>query len=76
MNADDWVKVIGAIASGLVLVLASATALWVKLDAYHKEVNGTQEALLDLTRKSAHAEGILEEQTKPANQSGGPVGPT
>ena len=60
MTGDDWVKVIGAIASGLVLVLAAITALWAKVHEYHRGVNGRMDQLLELTRQSSMALGRLQ----------------
>ena len=59
MTGDDWVKIIGAIASGLVLIIASISALWFKVRDYQRDVNGRMDQLLELTRRSAQAEGRL-----------------
>jgi len=60
VTADDWVKIIGAIASALVLVLGAIGLLWANVHEYRQEVNGKMSELLDLTRTSARAEGRLE----------------
>jgi hypothetical protein len=59
MTADDWVKIISAIASGLVLILGAIAALWLKVHGYRSEVNGRMDQLLELTRSSAIAQGRL-----------------
>ena len=60
MSADDWVKVIGALAGATVIVLGAIGALYVKVHAYEQRVNGRLGELLELTRSSAKAEGRLE----------------
>jgi len=69
MSADDWVKIIGAIGASLVLVLGSIGALYVKVVEYRREVDGKMGQLLELTRRSAHAEGRLEGSPPPTSSS-------
>jgi hypothetical protein len=59
MTADDWVKIISALASGVVLILGAIATLWVKVHGYRSEVNGRMDQLLELTRSSAVAQGRL-----------------
>ena len=59
MTADDVIKLVGALAAGLALVLAAIGALYVKVRDYHTEVNGKMGALITLTDQSAHASGQL-----------------
>lgn len=72
MNSDDWVKIIGAIGSALVLVLGAVGVLYAKVHQYSERVNGRLSELLELTRKSSRAEGKLEADP-PTIRSSGPT---
>ncbi len=66
MNADDWVKIIGAIASGVLVVLGGQRVLWEKIHEYRREVNGRIDELLRATREAAHAQGKEEGRSEAA----------
>jgi hypothetical protein len=55
MSADDWVKIIGALAAGIVIILAA-------LERTHRLVNSRMTELLNLTRTSARAAGRASER--------------
>jgi hypothetical protein len=63
MTADDWVKLIGAAAGGLVVVLGAIGALYVKIHQVGTAVNGRLSQLLSVTSAAAKAEGMLEVQS-------------
>ena len=62
MSGDDWVRIIGAIAAGIVLILGALAAVFQQIRATHSLVNSRMDELLMLTRTSGHAEGMLEQQ--------------
>jgi len=57
VTADDLVKIIGAVAGAVVIVLSAMGTLWVRIGAYRREVNGRMTELMDLTREAAEARG-------------------
>lgn len=59
MNADDWVKIIGAVAAGLAITLTAIGALYVQIAKTHRLVNSRMSELLELTRTASRAEGQL-----------------
>jgi hypothetical protein len=63
VSADDWVKIIGALASASVVLIGAMGALYVKIEQIHRVVNSRMTELLDLTRRSARAQGQLERAT-------------
>ena len=65
MQADDWVKVITAVAGALVVILGAIGALWAKVHAVGATVNGRMTELLELTRKASKAEGVAEGSRSP-----------
>jgi len=60
VSADDLVKVIAALAAGMVAVLGGVGALWQKIHGLEEKVNGRLTELLELTRKASRAEGRLD----------------
>jgi len=73
MTPDDWVKIIGALATAVALVLGAIGALWRTVHQYRREINGRMDEFLALTRESAEARGRLAAKRDPGRlQSGGP----
>jgi hypothetical protein len=64
MSGQDWVAIIGATGGALVLVLGAISALYVRIQLYHREINGRMDQLLETTRTSGVAEGRLERPRK------------
>jgi hypothetical protein len=62
MSADDLVKLIGAMAGAVVVILGAIGALYARVRDLHKAVNGRMDQLLELTKSSATAQGHLEEK--------------
>lgn len=57
MTAEDWVRIISAIAAGFVLVIGAIGAVYAQVVRTHQLVNSRMSELLELTRTSATAEG-------------------
>jgi predicted component of type VI protein secretion system len=64
VTAQDLALVIGALASGLALVLGAIGALWVKLHSYQSQVDGRMAELLSLIKPAAPAQGGAESLRK------------
>jgi hypothetical protein len=62
MSADDLVKIIGAIAGAVVIVLGAIGACYARVMQLHQSVNGRMTQLLELTKQSSVAQGHLEEK--------------
>jgi len=60
VTADDWVKIIGAIAGAVVLVVGAIGAVYVQLAKLREQVNGRLTQLLELTERSSEARGRLQ----------------
>jgi len=76
MTADDIVKVIGAAAPAIVMVLGALAALWARI---HEHSPGVTMSVQDFQRTiEANRETRAEPRTTrpPANQSGGPSATT
>jgi len=77
VTPDDWVKVIGAIAAGVAVVLGAIGALWRTVHTYRSEINGRMDEFLALTREASEARGRLSVRDDPGRlQSGGPSAST
>jgi hypothetical protein len=60
VTVDDQVRLIAAIAAGIVTILGALGSLYLQLHRYQQRVDGRLTELLELTRSSAKAEGKLE----------------
>jgi hypothetical protein len=60
VTSDDWVKIIGALAGGSVLVISAFVRLELAVRDTHRLVNSRMTELLDITKASALAQGKLE----------------
>lgn len=76
MTSDDLVKVIGAVAASLAIVLGAVGTLWAKVHEYRAEVNGKMQQLIELTAVSSRAEGRLEGEQPPRESEPRPSGHT
>ena len=66
MSATDLVAIIAAITA----LLGSRTAMFVQLRRLELRVDGRLSELLELTRKSSKAEGVLEGSNTPSPSDG------
>lgn len=60
MTSQDWVAIIGAVAAGVVMILAAIGALYARIHGYQQQIDGRMSELLALTRTASRAEGRLE----------------
>ena len=59
MNSADWVAIIGAGGAAVALVIAAVGAVYMQARQTHELVNSRMTQLLELTQRSAMAQGEL-----------------
>jgi hypothetical protein len=59
MTADDWVKVIGAIAAGVVFIIGAVARNYMAIKELSRRVDGRLDELVASSRREGHAEGML-----------------
>jgi hypothetical protein len=64
MNAQDWAIVITAAAAAVATVLGAIGALWAKVDAHQRQIDGRLDQLLAVTASAARAAGKLDAETR------------
>lgn len=64
MSANDWIAIIGAVASGVVLIIGALGVLFMQMRQTHNLVNHRMDELLALTQTSARAAGVLQESER------------
>ena len=74
MSGDDWVKVIGAIGTASVLILAALGAVIAQVRSTHQLVDGRMNELLNVTRTSSFAAGRLQVREEPPTSQEGVTG--
>jgi len=70
MSADDWVKIIGAAAAFMSVVIGALGAVYLQVRRTHTLVNSRMDQLLELTQTSGIARGRLEAQQTTENEKG------
>lgn len=75
MTFEQTITVISALMPLLLAIAAGFFALYSKVDGVHKQINSRMDELLVLTRNSAHAQGVADEQERRGAASGATAPP-
>ena len=65
MTSGDWVAIIGAVGAAAAVIIAALGAVYLQARQTHQLVNSRMTQLLELTQRSAMAQGELAATLKP-----------
>ena len=66
VSSADWVAIIGAVGAAAAVIVAAIGAVYLQARQTHQLVNSRMTQLLELTQRSALAQGELAARIKPS----------